>query len=430
MAGRWSDGAPRPAKRTAWHLGLPLPPFAGKQRLSFLMQPEDIVAIAPPPALSIARRSAPPAWRPTLDALDEARLAALAWKPRVFGSLAWRALTGLDYLTDRSDLDLLLHVRRDTDLFALTADVAAIEAAAPMRLDGELIRDDGAAVNWRELHAGAPEILVKSAGGVALLDSQPLPCRSRCRHDGCSGTSFAADASMSRRRKRRAVRDAGAIAASAVACLLLELETWPKPGLVSHVDTGSHDDMDADTFRVSVAAIAPYFHALADAGAGGCGMGRLRIIGLEAEAAMLAATSGSTPTAARYSAWVCCARPPAPGPAACVDPACRWARSSRDFGAAASWMAPCCCTAMAAGPSPLRRRWRARWKPRGDFPASTRSGCRRCEAGLRAVPGDAEAARVEACFALIAALEDTNLLHRGGLTGPSLRAPRSPAIPR
>ena len=88
------------------------------------------------------------------------------------------------------------------------------------------------------------------------------------------------------------ILDVGAIAASAVHCLLLELETWPKPGLVSHVDPGSHDDMDADTFRISAAAIAPYFHALADAGAGGCGMGRLRVIGLDAEAAMLAATSG------------------------------------------------------------------------------------------------------------------------------------------
>ena len=85
---------------------------------------------------------------------------------------------------------------------------------------------------------------------------------------------------------------ARAIAASAVQSLLLELETWPKPGLVSHVDRGSHDDMDADTFRASAAAIEPYFHALADAGARGCGMGRLRVIGLEAEAAMFAATSG------------------------------------------------------------------------------------------------------------------------------------------
>jgi triphosphoribosyl-dephospho-CoA synthase len=33
------------------------------------------------------------------------------------------------------------------------------------------------------------------------------------------------------------------------------------------------------------------------------------------------------------------------------------------------------------------------------------------------VPDDAEAARVEACFALIAAVEDTNILHRGGLQG-------------
>ena len=31
--------------------------------------------------------------------------------------------------------------------------------------------------------------------------------------------------------------------------------------------------------------------------------------------------------------------------------------------------------------------------------------------------GDKEAARVQACFALIATVEDTNLLHRGGLSG-------------
>jgi phosphoribosyl-dephospho-CoA transferase len=89
----------------------------------------------------------------------------------VFGSLAWRALTGLDYLTGRSDLDLLLHVHRDTDLLRLAADLALIEALAPMRLDGEFVRGDGAAVNWREFHAGAREILVKTVGGVALLDT-------------------------------------------------------------------------------------------------------------------------------------------------------------------------------------------------------------------------------------------------------------------
>jgi phosphoribosyl-dephospho-CoA transferase len=151
-------------------LGLPLPPFAGKRRLSFLIRPEDIVSTAPPPTLGFASRVAPRAWRPTLDALDELG-SRHGMAVRVFGSLAWRALTGLDYLTGRSDLDLLLRVRRDTDLLRLAADVAAVEAAAPMRLDGEFVRDDGAAVNWREVYAGAREILVKTVGGVALLDT-------------------------------------------------------------------------------------------------------------------------------------------------------------------------------------------------------------------------------------------------------------------
>jgi phosphoribosyl-dephospho-CoA transferase len=151
-------------------LGLPLPPFAGKRRLALLMQPEDIVSTAPPPALSSAIRLAPHAWWRTLESLDQLASQHCV-EARVFGSLAWRTLTGLDYLTDRSDLDLLLQVNRDTDLPRLAAGVAGIEAAAPMRLDGELVRADGAAVNWREFHAGAREILVKTVGGVGLLDT-------------------------------------------------------------------------------------------------------------------------------------------------------------------------------------------------------------------------------------------------------------------
>ena len=151
-------------------LGLPLPPFAGKRRLSFLMHPDDIVSTAPPLALSATINIAPEAWRHTLD-----QVADLASRhgveARVFGSLAWQTLTGLTYLTASSDLDLLLPIRRSSDLAQLTTDLAAIEAAAPMRLDGELVRDDGVGVNWREIHACAREVLVKSTGDVALLDT-------------------------------------------------------------------------------------------------------------------------------------------------------------------------------------------------------------------------------------------------------------------
>jgi phosphoribosyl-dephospho-CoA transferase len=150
-------------------LGLPLPPSAGKRRLSFLVPPHDVVSVSRPLSLSCVSGTVPRAWRCTLDRLEElaARNSACA---KVFGSVAWQALTGLDYLSDRSDLDLLLEVRRDTDLERLAAGIATIEAGASVRLDGELVREDGVAVNWREFYAAPREILVKSIDGVGVLD--------------------------------------------------------------------------------------------------------------------------------------------------------------------------------------------------------------------------------------------------------------------
>lgn len=176
LVARWPDsGWPTirrramPGETSGVALGLPLPPSAGKKRLSFLLQPGDIVSTARPPSLKAARASAPRAWRPTIDRLGELALRHSV-EARVFGSLAWRTLTGLHYVTGRSDLDLLLDVRRDTDLDRLAADIAVVEADAPMRLDGELMRSDGVAVNWREFHTGASEVLVKSIDRFGLLD--------------------------------------------------------------------------------------------------------------------------------------------------------------------------------------------------------------------------------------------------------------------
>ncbi|QND72847.1 malonate decarboxylase holo-[acyl-carrier-protein] synthase [Tardiphaga robiniae] len=159
-----------PCEKDGLALGLPLPPFAGKRRISLLMRLEDIVAKAPPLELRAAMNVAPEPWRHTLE-----ELASLASRrgveARIFGSLAWRALTGLDYLSARSDLDFLLPLPREGDLACLTKRLAAIEVTAPMRLDGELVRDDGASVNWRELHTGEREVLVKTTDRVTLLDT-------------------------------------------------------------------------------------------------------------------------------------------------------------------------------------------------------------------------------------------------------------------
>lgn len=163
---------------------LALPPSMGKRRIGVVAPVEAIVSSEAPPALAALRDAAPEAWRVTLDALD-----ALARRHRVgcraFGSLAWQALTGLTYLSAGSDLDVLFELpagRPDAGssgsaggreaLAALLDGIAACDAAAPMRIDGELIRADGAGANWREWHAARgehDEIVVKTAAEVVLM---------------------------------------------------------------------------------------------------------------------------------------------------------------------------------------------------------------------------------------------------------------------
>jgi phosphoribosyl-dephospho-CoA transferase len=144
-------------------LGLPLPPSHGKRRIALTLPREALVASVPPPLLREAMGVAPSPWQPTLE-----RLLALDAEIRIYGSLAWQFLTGLDYLTARSDLDILLPLPRATDATRLITALAAIEQAAPMRLDGELVRSDGAGVNWREVHEGAAEVLVKTTDNALL----------------------------------------------------------------------------------------------------------------------------------------------------------------------------------------------------------------------------------------------------------------------
>ncbi|MGY4513147.1 triphosphoribosyl-dephospho-CoA synthase MdcB [Bradyrhizobium sp. USDA 3650] len=218
-------------------------------------------------------------------------------------------------------------------------------------------------------------------------------------------------------RRPQIAPDVSAIGAVAADCLVKELETWPKPGLVSHVDNGSHDDMDAGTFRRSAAAIRPYLQQLADAGALGCGMGRLRIIGLEAERAMFNATSGiNTHRGAIFGLGLLCAAAGAKA-GGLVDPALPLGDVvARLWG-----------DSILGGPvllhshgSVARRRFRAggaRIEAANGFPSVYGIGLPALRRAASVLPENMEAARVEACLALIAFVEDTNLLHRGGLDG-------------
>lgn len=141
-------------------LGLPLPPPLGKRRLAVAVPPDAIASDAPPPLLADAMPHAPADWQRTL-----ATLVALDPATRCFGSLAWAYLTGLPYLSAQSDLDLLWQVPHAGDATRLVAALIPIDAAAPMRLDGEIVTPAGLAVQWREWASDAPDMLVKALDG-------------------------------------------------------------------------------------------------------------------------------------------------------------------------------------------------------------------------------------------------------------------------
>jgi phosphoribosyl-dephospho-CoA transferase len=148
-------------------LGLPLPPSAGKRRIAVEMRAAAIVSVCPLPSVSDVLGAAPVAWQPCLQELTDL---ARAYRVRagVFGSLGWQWITGLTYLGPQSDVDIAWTLPRPERFEQFLGDLADIDARAPMRLDGEFVRADGAGANWRELHAGGAELALKTAS-LALL---------------------------------------------------------------------------------------------------------------------------------------------------------------------------------------------------------------------------------------------------------------------
>ncbi len=74
--------------------------------------------------------------------------------------------------------------------------------------------------------------------------------------------------------------------------LRAELDTTPKPGLVDKADNGAHKDMDYRTMSAGISALRPWFVRIAVESAHHLDPERVRLAGVEAEKAMLAATGG------------------------------------------------------------------------------------------------------------------------------------------
>ena len=160
----------------------------------------------------------------------------------MFGSFAWQffaADPAMIYVTRNSDIDLLLTPAHGAQLAAWIALLQNFESRWPApRLDGEIALPGGDFVSWREFAARPKKFWSRA------------PTTSACARSTTS-TLFFREGRMKRQTHfapdlRGAAGDIGRLA---VRALLIELMLHPKPGLVSPVDNGAHDDMNLDDFR-------------------------------------------------------------------------------------------------------------------------------------------------------------------------------------
>jgi phosphoribosyl-dephospho-CoA transferase len=154
-------------------LGLPLP---DRGRVALRLPAASVARVGAALPLGAICAAAPAPWQEPL-----AQLAAEADAEgivlRAYGSAAWQALTGIAYVGDASDIDLLFapdsaeQLRRGLGLLA--------RHAQRLPLDGEILFPSGRAAAWKEWlladtgRAGM-RVLVKHSGGVALETTREL----------------------------------------------------------------------------------------------------------------------------------------------------------------------------------------------------------------------------------------------------------------
>lgn len=158
-------------------VGLPMPASAfhgEKIRLSMRLQARELDRQAAPLSLAqclklMVQQISTGKYLPTrqrkaqLAAMHELLRAAedAGLNLQVYGSWAWQAMTGLAYLQDGSDLDLLCTPSDAQQLTAAVRIFQRVQQAIPV--DGEIVFPGARAVAWREYMQA--QLAVSSAGG-------------------------------------------------------------------------------------------------------------------------------------------------------------------------------------------------------------------------------------------------------------------------
>ena len=209
-----------------------------------------------------------------------------------------------------------------------------------------------------------------------------------------------------------------AIGRAAIRALYGELAFYPKPGLVSPVDNGAHSDMTMATFMRSLFSLRTYFPAIASAGAAGAEFPVLRDLGIEAERRMMAATGGiNTHRGAIFNLGLLAAsagRHAADGLRLDANSICLaipdlWGRAILGATPAQPHSNGLKATANHGGPG-------AREEAAAGYPVLRMVALPALQQARARGLGE-DACLAETFFAILAVLNDTNILHRAGRDG-------------
>lgn len=214
------------------------------------------------------------------------------------------------------------------------------------------------------------------------------------------------------------------LARAAVTALHDELKAYPKPGLVSPIDSGAHADMDFALMGRSADSLLEPFADLAAAGREGSSFDdALMPLGVAAERRMLAATGGvNAHRGAIFSLGLIVAAVARAGQRAPAALSLELVQATLldQWGEALKAHARRGATASSHGALVARKTGRhgARREAALGFPSVFQVGMpayiQARKAGL-----DDNAASIQTLFVLMASVDDTTVLHRGGLDAGS-----------
>lgn len=301
----------------------------------------------------------------------------------------------------------------DADALTVKTLTTELEDSTPMgRLfDMDVLRPEGTKVDRQEL--GLPGRTCLICGGMA---------------QGCA-RSRAHSVTQLQEKTGQLISDAvdayDRETAARLTCqaLLFEVAATPKPGLVDRDNNGSHKDMDYFSFQSSAAALYPYFAQCTRIGRDSRSLSpeetfsRLRVPGKLAEGTMLHATGGvNTHKGAIFSLGIVCGalgrlrRRDWADPERVLAECAAMTRGivSRDYAGLTEE------TAKTAGQKLFLRHGitGVRGQAEAGFPAVRNVGLPKLEEGL-SLGNSINDAACAALLAMLAATEDTNLIHRG-----------------